>query len=299
MFKKDTKIISIDVSSICYADCVYCLHQRQKMIKPHNIKPEIAREILDIINKEGFTSVVTPLTGEAFCNPAFYKILQEMAVRHLNTIIATKLFVPIDIEQLTMTLRQFQRHRRTLEFAITLDSMSRSTMKKISPGIHLSVVMENIQKLRVLRESFMCLKLSAQTVVTRYNENQLDDIRWWAASKNIPWTIKQLQYYMSSLASKGETTLIKDAYPSDEKYQQRFGWEDGIVISKISHCPSLNPAISLSGKLLICCMDMLVKHPIGNVLTSGSIRSLLESDKFQEMSALADRRELSICKDCN
>lgn len=299
MFKADTKIISIDVSSVCYADCIYCLHQRQKMITPQNIKLETARKILDIINHDSFSTIVTPLTGEAFCNPILCDILEEIAIRFQRGIVATKLIVPVYMRRLARLLQRFQHHGSTLEIAITLDSVRQSTLEKISPGIHLPTVLGNIQRLCELRSRFASLEITMQTVVTKYNETELEELRVWANAKNISWVAKQLQYYMASLASRENIDLIKSAYPTMKEYQVRFRWEGEKIISKIGHCPSLNPAIALNGDLLICCMDMLVKHPVGNILEVGSIRGLLNSEKFKYLSSEADARRLSICQDCN
>ena len=105
-------------------------------------------------------------------------------------------------------------------------------------------------------------------------------------------------YYMPQYASQKNLRAFQDSVPS-EQHCLRFSVIDGKVASKRNICDGIIPVIGPTGNVTICCHDMLYQINMGNVLEEGSLRKILVSENYQEMTALGMERKLKICEGCN
>ena len=283
----NTKFVNevvMDICTVCNSRCVYCLHQRNKLIKPQIMQYDAFFKIAYILYHENVKKVHLFQSGEPFLHPQIYDMIELVTFLGMKATIGTRLNCKIDIDELE---RVVAKSNNTVEFLITVDTVFKG------------LDWDNINKLTVLQK-YKNVKFQFSTVISKINENTYKDVRdilYSLGYKN--WYATNMAYYMWNLASQADLDMMSKYLTVNPKFRSRFDIKDGKVVDKPIHCNNLLPTISVNGDVSICCHDMLHSINAGNVLKAGSLRAIVQGKEYARYKKLAKELKLDMCKACN
>lgn len=286
--------VVIDICTVCKSNCVYCLHQRNKLAKPQVMDIGLYHELIEILVEEKFKKIHLFQSGEPFLHPDVYDMVWLGLNSHINVTVGTRLNAIINLEKL---IEAVEFSDSVLEFLITIDTITR--MNQISPNINKNLVINNIQELSKLLK-YKNIKFTFVSVITKVNEDSMYEVRDFVNSYGFKtWYAGSMAYYMWKLANQSDLDRISKLITTKKKYQDRFNIVNGEFITKRIHCNAQIPTISPTGDVSICCHDMLHAINAGNILEVGSLNKIIKSDKYQNLKKLGLNKQLEICKSCN
>ena len=287
--------VVVDICTVCKANCVYCLHQRQKLSKPQIMDDEAFREIADILKRDSIKKVHLFQSGEPFLNPNIYEMINYLVqFKHINATIGTRLNAIINFSDLEIVIKS---SNATIEFLITIDSITK--MNEISPGINKGLLIRNIAGLSKFI-NIKNVKFTFVSVVSKVNEDNLYEVRDFIKSYGFKnWCAESMGYYMVKLAPQSELDMISKLITSNEQYKNRFDIVNGEFITKRINCNAQIPTIAPNGDVSTCCHDMLHTINAGNILEVGNLNKIIKSEKYQKLKKLGLNKQLEICKSCN
>ena len=295
-----SKRVLLDISTGCPAKCKYCLHQVKRLVTPRIMQKDNFIAIVDTLKAEGFNFVYLYASGEPLLNKYWMYFILYCASKRVVSNLATKLTVKIDFKQLREVLHLCAVERRRVELLFTVDTLRQETQKKIAPGIKTDVVLENLDGMKEVNAQCSYVKMTAHTVVNRYNEDELGEIKNYFNTLGIKWAPRRMGYFIGRKIEREDVEMMQDMLPKSTRYPARFTVKDGKIVGKTGRCTDrLQPVISPEGDVAICCRDMLYECTAGNILEAGSLNKILQSDRYMALVEKARKMELSICQGCN
>lgn len=289
--------VAIDVCTICHANCVYCLHQRNHLAVPKIMRYEVFQKIVTTLAKERFKLIHLYMSGEPFIHPKIYDMMEMVVTLGMESSTATKLNNLLDYTRFDKLLRIATSAHQKVELLITIDSLDNPGA--ISSGINKDIVRENLSILSKLQRHKSARFIFSSTI-TRVNEDEIERIKSSLKQYGFNnWQAGHMGYYQSHLASSDDINTIQNFLPLDSRYRDRFEVVDGKIVSVKNSCDFTTPAIDPEGNVIVCCHDMLHTTQLGNVYRSGSMRAILNSPQFRKASQLGKRKALDICRGCN
>lgn len=293
----------VDIYTGCPHKCYYCYPHYFDKIKTKYMPLDKYRALVDMVIAEGkkIRHILPYLSGEPILHKDFFEILSYTAQKDLSCTIATKLGLKMDFARLEKVFLDFLIHRRTLKFDITVDGLPEDILKN-AKNIDYGIVWDNLERLSKLVNSGYgnYVKCSLRTVVTSYNENNLDLIEKRLKGLGFDgWFAKAMGYYCL-FEDEVDLTEVEKLLPTNPKWRARISIEGGAVKHMSKKCKFVGvPVISPDGQLTICCHDMMYKVNCGNIFEAGGIDVLLQSLAYKEAAALGAEKKLDICRGCN
>jgi len=294
--------VAVDICSLCKGECMYCFHQRAKLVRPMIMKPDLFYPVLDILHRERVPQVILYMSGEPFLNPHVYDYLRKLAERRMKVMLATRMD-QVDMDRFEGVLRVFEdsdvRIYLTLEVTSTCPEVHRQTC----PGIDFDKVWENLERLVVLNRELRVLRCRLRTLVTRLNESDVENVGGKLRQMGFEnWDPKELGFYM--IYEEGvDLRDVENMLPVSSRYRSRVDVCDGEIrrLEPPGGCLAIRriPFVSPEGNVTVCCHDMLYRINVGNVLEANSIVDVLSSREYEDTFRRGRSRELSICKGCS
>jgi sulfatase maturation enzyme AslB (radical SAM superfamily) len=285
--------VILDVCTICKSNCVYCLHQYEKLSKPEMMDYNLYQIIIDILHREKYKNVYLYQSGEPMLHPWIYHMMYYASIYKMNITIGTRLNCNIDFPKLEVAAEMANK----LHFVITVDSIYKSNL--LSSGIDNQLVLDNIRRISRLLK-YKNVSFEFISLVSKVNEHELDYIKYWLTPLGFDnWYPSSMGYYMWQQASKENLGILSEYLPDNPQYRSRFDIVDGVFINKFKSCASRIPVINVHGDVSICCHDMLHKTNAGNVIVEDSLRKIIKSYKYKRFLELSRSRQLDICRSCN
>jgi len=286
--------VVMDICTICKSNCVYCLHQRNRLIKPQLMYFDVFTKIAYILAKENIKKVHLFQSGEPFIHPKIYEMTELLTMLGIKVTIGTRLNCKIDHVRLENIA---SNSHSIIEFLITIDSISNPEL--ISPGIDKDLVWDNLLQISNLLK-YKNVKFQLSTVVSSKNEGVIYDVKSILRGLGFKnWYATGMAYYMWNLASQDDLDTMSKYLTASPKFRSRFDIKDGKVVDKPIHCNNLIPTISVNGDVSICCHDMLHQINTGNIVEVGSLNDIISGEKYQKFKKLAKEVKLDMCKVCN
>jgi hypothetical protein len=292
--------VLLDTCTFCSASCFYCLHQRKHLVKPSMMSLDVFDSVTTILAKDKVRKVSLFQSGEPFLNDDIYAFITRTAYKGMNSITATKLYTLLDYKLLDSALSISDWCHTKVVLEVTIDSFIKETMFKISPGIKVDVVKTNLNSLIFLLSHHSSLRVTCSTIVNRFNEAELPDIKERMEGMGFEWCTQSFGYYMSSWASEADIKMVEDYLPLNPSYRKRLRVDQGQIIGVQKMCPyAMVPVIDNLGNVFICCHDMTHSLNLGNMLKEGSLRKVIDSAAFRSAYKASQKKQLDICKGCN
>jgi radical SAM protein with 4Fe4S-binding SPASM domain len=180
---------------------------------------------------------------------------------------------------------------------ISLDGIDQDSYSKYRAGGNLETVIGGIKTISDLKKNKKSsIDLEVQTLVNRYNENDVPELKKFCRSVGIPLRLKSMQI----ISDNSSMSWL----PDDPEYR-RYDIKDGVKVIRSTfpdRCARLwfNPVITWDGNVLPCCFDKDADHIMGNI----------NQEKFSEIwngsrymlfrrVLLTDRKTIGICRNCS
>ena len=290
--------VLLDVCSACGSRCKYCIHQSKRLCKRENMSQESFDAITEVLLREGFRDVYLYFTGEPLLNPLYPEFLSSCGVRGFASVnTATKLNAKVDWDDMDCALGFCDNSH--VFFLVGVDSLEDESLKAISPGASAELLNANLEGLSRTVAKHRRVKVLVNTVVTRPNEKQLADIERRCLSLGFDWSRREMGFFMSRRAEPSDVEAVAALVPSCGS--SRFKIENGVVFSgRSGRCTDLlEPGISPTGDVVVCCHDMLYEGVVGNILKTKSLIGILNSKEYQDTLSQCRKMEAVFCKGCS
>jgi radical SAM protein with 4Fe4S-binding SPASM domain len=280
--------VSIELTNNCNLHCPHCLSGSGQMTRK--------RGFMDI---ELFNKVIKELRpylyninlyfqGEPMLHPLFFSFAQNC--RGIPTVVSTNghFLSEENSEKIVSTGLN--------KIIISLDGIDQETYSGYRVNGNLVTVMNGIRNLTSSKKRHnSSLKIVIQSLVTRFNQHQIPQIKEFAKSVNASLSLKSIQ-----IIDKAE---IGSWLSADRKFS-RYRIKNGEYIIKNSlpdRCARLwfNPVITWDGKIVPCCFDKDGEYVMGD-LNHDSFRDIWEGPKYRifRKSILSGRHLIDICRNC-
>lgn len=215
MRSKNTKNIPalrIAITSDCNMNCKYCpCNGESNTLKNRNLTEKEFKTILSIAYKSGFRSFsITggePLTAPdlTFSVTKFLRNLKDINYVKLNT---NGILIPSYIKEITDT--------KFNQVKVSLDSLKDITHLNLSSCQYGYI--KTIEGIDLLIKNKIPVRL--QTVVGKYNINEIDDLVDFCISKKIDLCLFDMLYFENN--KSGNNTFWRNNYISVKKTTKRF-----------------------------------------------------------------------------
>lgn len=282
--------IAVEPTSFCNASCILCPTPFEKLERTINFLPmKKFKEIIDktkcCINKVTFF-----VAGEPFMNKNLCKMINYASKNGMRTFVSTNgiLLNQQTINELLQTNLD--------ELHICLESSKKETHELHRRNTNFEQICSNIQTLtsekRKRKKTFPHIFI--QTLVTRYNENELEDIA--ALAKQLG--AEGIFFKSFSIEKEHDQKLVKQFIPK-KSYLSRYEIVNGKTKMRTQidfQCEyTEKPLILCDGTIALCCYDYNGIYNIGNVF-SKNIIELWNTKKYKELRKKMERKEFETCK---
>jgi len=293
-FVKYNNTADIDICTICHSNCIYCLHQREKLVKPEIMDFGLFKKIVTILASENYNFIHLYQSGEPMLHPKIYDMIELVSSLGIKVFIGTRLNAKIDFTKLENVV---SRLKSNVVFFITIDNICEENI--VSPGINQELVQLNIRSLSHLLK-YDNITFTFSSIVTADNEKDFESVRVYLNNLGFyDWSANSMGYYLWRYAPQKELDLMAKYIPKLNKYKDRFDIVNGKVKDKFKYCTNQMPSIDVHGNVSICCHDMTHTTNLGNVVELNSLRDIIGTKKYKEMVKLVRSRKLELCKSCN
>jgi len=261
--------LDVELTNICTSRCLMCPNYSEE-IKRGYMEFSTFKKIVDEV-KDYAEMFFVHLSGESLLHPKVFDMVKYCKSQGVpvgfstNGILldkeASKKLIETNLDYLTISINAFFN----------------DTYKKVMGVDKRDIVYENV--INFLKMNNKKIYTSIQLIQLKENQNELKEFKKF-------WNGK-----------KADVVRIKPSISFGGYYTK------GSNIKRLKPCVLLwrMMVVHWNGDASLCCLDLLNKHPIGNV-NKNSIREIWNSDKMQRYRELHIKGlfdNINICKVCN
>lgn len=280
--------ISIELTNYCNLKCPECPSGAGTMNRARGFMDQaLFRKIISEIKPYLYNANLY-FQGEPMMHPAFFDFLRS--AEGISSTVSTNghFLSPENCQKLA------ESHLRKL--IISLDGLDQLTYSTYRKNGNLEKVMQGITGVSAaVRKASSKMRLEVQILVSKYNEDQITDIKKFVISAGARPVLKSMQIYGGS----GYSGWL----PSDDRFR-RYHLKNGSYQLRSSfprRCARIwfNPVITWDGRVIPCCFDKDADYVMGN-LNEQSFRQVWHGEKFRDfrMKILSGREKIPICRNC-
>jgi len=294
--------IMIEPTNMCNLKCSLC-SAPQKYITRKRLAMTFEDFKMIIDDVKNYThSIYLTNAGEPLLNKDIFKMIKYANKNNLSTSLSTNATV-LHEAAIRHLLDSGLDH-----IIISFDGGTKYSYEKFRVGANFEDVVEDIKNLcnekQRLRKSKPYIEL--QCIVTRYNENEVEEILKLAKEMGVDRLHFKSLYLCSHVYDLDEKKTFAEEYlPRRKDVKNRYEIRDGIPICKWRSATCSywqNKSVILAdGTVVMCCYDINGEHAFGNVLEEGkSFRDIWNSKKYKNYrDNLMYHKKLPLCKKCD
>ena len=281
----------VEPTSLCNARCALCSTPSEKLERSLKFLPlNKYKEIIDK-TKSYVRNVTFFVAGEPFVNVNLCKMIDYATRNGLRTFISTN-----------GTLLNRQTISEILEtnldeLYICLDGARKESHEIYKKGTNFELICSNIRALtlekRIRKKRFPYTFI--QTLITRYNEYELDDVVKLGKKLGVDGV-----FFKTFCIEKGYNEDLAKKFIPRRRRLSRYEVVNGKVKLQEERdlkCGYTRTALVLcDGRLALCCYDFNGEYDIGNAF-SESIDELWKSEKYKDLRKKMKRKEFEMCKE--
>lgn len=282
--------LTIEPTNRCNLSCPECPSGNGAMTRPQGMLAfDDFRRIVDEVRREVFYLQLF-FQGEPFINNRLLDMIRHAHDRRMYVSVSTNAHYIREKNAAELVDSGLDR------LIVSIDGLTQEVYEQYRVGGKLAKVheaLELLQRERKRRGSRMELVL--QLLVTRQNEEQLDQLRELAQRYNAEIALKTMQVY----SIEGAEQFL----PKDERYS-RYHRVNGELRTKNrlrNRCVRLweRSVITWDGTVVPCCFDKDADHPLG-YLNGRSFTEVWQSDEYHAFrrKILAGRKNVEMCRNC-
>jgi len=278
-------LLSIELSSVCNADCIMCPHGSMGRRK-QNISMELLEKVLADCQSQPLKKINLFWFGDSLCNKRVIECLR-MARRmlpHVKMCLSTN-----------AGLLHEERSKAIIDedlldvINFDIDGFTKETYEAVRKKLKFDITLKNVHYFLDYKKK--CNKKKPETRVTIINmqptKHEIDDfVRYWK-----PLADKvDVNKYNTWLGTQKDLNVGKDKQ-LDKKECFDFA---------CSH-PWDELVISADGYAGLCCLDYDLKAPVGNI-TEISVKEAWNSKEinaYRDKMLKLDYNSIDVCKNCN
>lgn len=226
--------------------------------------------------------------GEPMLHPEFFSFIEEAA--GIETVVSTNGHYLNEENAEKLSKSGLSR------IIISVDGISQEIYSIYRKNGDVEKVKEGIRTLcRAVKENKSSLRIYIQMLVNRYNENQLNEIQYFAEVNGAFFVTKSMQIY--------DDSRYADWMPYDDRFRRygAAGEKTGIKSFLPRRCTRIwfNPVVTWDGKVLPCCFDKDGEYVMGDLNTE-TFREIWHGTRFREFRQrlLSGREKIDICRNC-
>jgi radical SAM protein with 4Fe4S-binding SPASM domain len=280
--------LSIELTNFCNLHCPECPSGSGALTRKRGfMEQELFKKIVEESGSCLF-NINLYFQGESMLHPQLFDFLEK--IRGFNSVIST------NGHFLTHENSENLVRSGLKKLIISLDGMDQETYSSYRKNGSLSIVKEGIKKVAEAKKRFRSkIRLEIQLLVNQINEQQIPEVRKFAAGVNASLKLKSMQVINSE--------NIGNWIPSIAEYRRyrKINGEWKIKSSMPDRCRRLwfNPVITWDGKVVPCCFDKNACHVMGD-LNAESFRKIWHGQKYNlfRKRLLSNRKDIEICTNC-
>ena len=284
MFKKKLvypKEIILEVTNRCNLRCRFCHFHGEKAIRRRELgfmDKKIWKKVLDEIGGwKQPCSILTHGAGEPLLYPDLKELLNEASkIKHLATGFMTNgMLLTEDMAKLLVDLQ-------INSIAFSIDGVNPSTHDYFRRNADLKLIEKNVETLIDLKE-----QTGSDLPLLFFN------------MVGYPEILDQTDDYVAKWLPYAESVMISTFRPVGS----RKLW-DNSTTHTFKKCPLLynQVVISINGDMGLCCEDINLDVPLGNVMESDIISIFNKSKNIKKYRKAHERKKISnlkLCSDCH
>lgn len=285
--KNIPKVLSIEVTTRCNLDCVYCTRKAQQV---GNI--DISEELIQQIDKEidKFDRIIICGIGESFLYPEIYKIIEKF--KEQKFCIVTNGTVPIDFEKLN-------KNYNVEMLIFSVDAIDKEKINRISKNYNFGNLIKNFEEYKLYyRKTRRRIQRVLNCTLNEYNTCQILKLVGFAARYKFDTIHFSLPRGKESYIRENQEEL-KDILSMASKKAA----ENGIYfVDPFETCciylKWITPYISINGDIFPCSETLYTNKKLGNLFNQkfSEIWTSNEYKEFQTGAACVDCKFLSNCR---
>ncbi|EPR10516.1 radical SAM protein [Ruminiclostridium papyrosolvens] len=276
LVSKVPQAISLEVTTRCQLDCIYCTRDK-------NHPRDFPLENLEMLRAQlkGVKKLVICGIGESFCYVDIYNMIWRQ--KDLKVSIITNGAVPIDFKKLN-------RERNVELLVFSIDATKEEKIKAICPGYNFNVLVENLSELK----KYPNIAGIINTTITELNIDEIPLLVEFAAKHKLLAVNYELPIGNEEFVKANKESINKNI-----KEAIKVAKRNNIVFNQFYRlsCNSggcIIPNIQLNGDFYPCCNGMHKGKKLGNifeedleVLWNGRAEPLLSDSEFCLKCSLA------------
>lgn len=243
-------VVSIEVTTRCQLDCVYCTRDKENY---NDFDIDRGDQLIEKL--QGVNEIIICGIGESFCYPKIYELIWKL--KQFNITIITNGAVSIDFEKLNK-----EGNVKLIIFSI--DSPSIDKMKLMCKNYNFDILCNNLMKLK----KYPNIIGSVNSTINKENILELKDLidfsrKYGLQAINFGLPIGDVEFVIEnkSIIKKQMKSVIIEAISK------------GIIINNFYriNCntkESIIPNIRISGDMYSCCNGLNKGELIGNIYES-------------------------------
>lgn len=283
--------LSVEPTSLCNARCALCPTPSEKLERSSIYFPlNKYKEIIDT-TKSSVVHVTFFVAGDPFINENLCKMIRYATRNGLRTFVSTN-----------GTLLNRQTIRELLEtnldeLYICLDGARKESHEIYKRGTNFELICANIRALtsekRQRKKPFPHIFI--QTLITRYNEDELDDIVKLGKKLGVDGV-----FFKTFSIEKGYDENLAQEFIPRKRRLSRYEIVNGRVKMQEERnleCQYTRTAFVLcDGRLALCPYDFNGEYDVRNAFSENIVK-LWKSEKYDNIRKRMKRKEFEMCKE--
>lgn len=283
--------LSVEPTSLCNARCALCPTPSEKLERSSKYFPlNKYKEIIDT-TKSSVVHVTFFVAGDPFINENLCKMIGYATRNGLRTFVSTN-----------GTLLNRQTIRELLEtnldeLYICLDGARKESHEIYKRGTNFELICANIRALtsekRQRKKPFPYIFI--QTLITRYNEDELDDIVKLGKKLGVDGV-----FFKTFSIEKGYDENLAQEFMPRKRRLSRYEIVNGRVKMQEERnldCQYTRTALVLcDGRLALCPYDFNGEYGVRNAFSENIVK-LWKSEKYDNIRKRMKRKEFEMCKE--
>ncbi len=276
--------VFLEISSACNLSCPLC-PVGNKVVPPFLMSLEDYITILDLL-PHSIRTIIYSNRGEPTINPNFAKMIKYARDKGFETVVSTNGML---LHKYIDELVEYGPDK----IIIAVEGTTQEIHAKYRIGSDLEKIKDNIRQLTEARKKSKLkypTEIAIQTLVNRYNEEQVMDLTEMAESLGVDKIMfKSLAIHLGSRSLR-EKSFQESFIPKNEDYRRK---RDLLVCNQINEL-----VILYNGDVSICASDFEGKYIVGNIIKQNGLENVIQGERYCHFKKKIFTRDLPICGSC-
>lgn len=296
-FNRYPKMITVEASSWCNLNCVFCATRDLKISKHRQKELLSFAEFKKLIDEtQHFCSRINfSLFGEPLANPELSRMITYASKKGIFTVVFTN--ATLITRDIMHQLLESGLNRMIISFESFEKNLYESTKCGAKQKQTEQIVRDFVQTRN--KHHLKKPQIMLRVVLTQKNVHAIDTFIKKAKMMHVDAvSFKPLTVWPQGSDAFKEKLIRNFVVEHQVSRHTRNKNKKFMLRSSKSHCPSLyNPTLLSDGSICLCWYDMLGETMIGNINNTFFLSLWQKSQKFRQ-SHMASGKAYSICKEC-